>query len=187
MCPGWRVEGPVDRYAALLRGVNVGGHARLEMARLAALMVGLGHTDVTTYLQSGNVVFSAPQATADRLARAIEECLARELDLSVTVFVRSAAELAELVAGNPFLGQGWGATQLHVTFLPTCPDPVLLPGPDVAGPERFALRGRELYLCCPAGYGRARLANPFWERRLGMAVTTRNWNTVTRLRSLTAG
>jgi uncharacterized protein (DUF1697 family) len=175
-------------YVALLRGVNVGGR-KVVMSDLRRVFVELGHSDVTTYLQSGNVVFRSPVDQPVRLAGDIEERIAENLAVSVTVLVRTGADLDRVVAGNPFGGPTADLTKLHVTFLAEPPDPGRLVRlqPESGEPDEFSVSGREVYLRCPNGYGRTKLNNAFFERRFGVAATTRNWNTVTKLRELLGG
>ena len=173
----------------MLRGINVGGQNKVNMADLQALFVALGHSDVTTYIQSGNIIFTSPANSPSDLARGIEEQIARDLGLTVTVLLRTKDELAQVIEGNPFIRQGTDRAKLHVTFLADAPDPALVRHVDVhhAEPDEFRVLSREIYLHCPQGYGRTKLNNAFWERRLGVVATTRNWNTVTRLFQLAGG
>jgi uncharacterized protein (DUF1697 family) len=177
----------VPSYVCLLRGVNVSGRRRVDMKSLRELFVGLGHRDVTTYVQSGNVVFTGRKASPATLARTIEKQIANDLDVDVTALVRTADELADVAGANPFLDAGADPASLHVTFLADKPDGARLDSVDPSGfsPDEFHVRGREIYLRCPNGYGRTKLNNAFWERRAGVAATTRNWKTVTKLRELT--
>jgi uncharacterized protein (DUF1697 family) len=156
------------------------------MDDLRRLFHALGHADAETYLQSGNVVFSAPGAAAPRLAGEIERGLTRELGLDVRVLLRTADDLERVVAGNPFLGRGADPSALHVTFLSEAPAPeraARLAAPE-GEPAEFVLAGREVYLRCPDGYGRTKLNNAYFERRLALPATTRNWNTTVKLRAL---
>ena len=169
----------MTRYAALLRGVNVGGNS-LAMTDLTRLVEGLGGRDVVTYLQSGNVVYAGPK----RVARELEVGLLAELGVRSPVIVRSGAELARVVAAKPFAAEG---KALSVTFLAGAADPkaVSTIDPTAYGEDRFAADGAEIYLHTPGGYGRTKLTNTFWERKLGTTATTRNWNTVVALAGLT--
>jgi uncharacterized protein (DUF1697 family) len=159
------------------------------MADLEALFAALGHADVATYLQSGNVVFTSTVGSPSALARGIEERIATDLDLDVTVLLRISDELAGVVEANPFVGGGADPAELHVTFLADEPDPSAVGAADGGGfgPDEFRILGREVYLRCPNGYGRSKLSNAFWEKRLGVAATTRNWKTVTTLHELAGG
>jgi uncharacterized protein (DUF1697 family) len=176
-------------YVALLRGINVGGRTKVGMADLRQVFVDLGHADVKTYLQSGNVLFESPEQTPSRLPGDIERRIAQELDMSVTVLLRTGDDLAEVVANNPFLARETDFAKLHVTFLAEVPDrerAARIATP-VGAPDEFSLAGREVFLLCPNGYGRTKLNNTYIERRLGVAATTRNWNTVTKLCELASG
>jgi uncharacterized protein (DUF1697 family) len=179
----------VPTCIALLRSVNLTGHNRIAMADLRAVFEVLGHSDVVTYVQSGNVVFTTGAADPAALAAAIERRITRDLGLEITTLVRTTAELARVVAGNPLLTRGRDPAHLHVTFL-AAPAPaarVKAIDPSKYAPEAFAVRRREVYLYCPNGYGRTRLGNAFFERALGTAATTRSWKTVTKLVELARG
>lgn len=173
-------------YVALLRAVNLGSRNKVSMHELRRVLAGLGAEGVTTYLQSGNAVFASAEQDPDRLAGDIEQVLAEELDVTVRVLLRTAAELQELVAGNPYLDRETDLTKLHVTFLATPPDPeraTRLAAP-AGDPGEFTVSGRDVYLHTPDGYGRSKLSNSFFEQKLRVDATTRNWRTVTKLRDL---
>jgi uncharacterized protein (DUF1697 family) len=189
----WRIGRPpptrqadaVTRFVAMLRAVNVTGRNRVKMPELKALVEGLGHTDVVTYLQSGNVVLTARQG-AGKIEQELERALDADLGVGVRVLVRTGAELAEVARHNPFLAEGAEPKQLHVTFLATAPDRAKVSAvpADAGGRDQFRVGGREIYLHCPDGYGRSKLINSFWEKRLALEATTRNWNTVVHLLEL---
>ena len=169
-------------YIALLRGVNVGGNL-LKMERVREVCAELGLKNARTYVQSGNVVFEA-QGTAGQWAGRLERKLEGETRLPVTVMVKTAAELEKVIAGNPFLKErGIDRARLHVTFLQRAPEPSTVARLDAlqAGSDRFHRVGKEIYLHCPSGYGRSKLANNAIEKVLSIRTTTRNWNTVLRL------
>jgi len=174
-------------YVALLRGINVGGRTKVAMADLRQLFADLGHADATTYIQSGNVVFRSPVDDVAQLGGDIEGRIARDLGVTVTVLLRTRDELAQVVAANPFLGTGADESKLHVTFLVDAPQDAVAAGLETpAGePDELSLVGREVFLHCPNGYGRTKVNNAFIERRLGVAATTRNWRTVTKLLDMT--
>jgi uncharacterized protein (DUF1697 family) len=174
-------------YVALLRGINVSGQRKVPMARLRALCEALGYTDVTTYLQSGNVVFRAPRRSTTALASALEERIAAELGFDVPVLVRTEQALRAVATANPLLDGSIDPASLHVVFLDGRPSTTALDAIDAArfAPDRFAARGSEIYLSCPNGYGRTKLTNTFFERQLDTRATTRNWKTVTNLVGLT--
>lgn len=177
------------RIAALLRAINVGGANRIRMADLRALLEGLGHTDVETYLQSGNAAFTPadPAARESAVRRQLEQAITDELGLQVDVMVRTHAELAAVLARHPFEDRTDDPKQLHVSFLPEVPEPdrvAALEPPAGEGIE-LAVHGRELYLYTPQGLGRTKLTSAVLDRRLGVRGTARNWRTVTELVKLT--
>jgi uncharacterized protein (DUF1697 family) len=174
-------------YVALLRAVNVGGKT-LKMEDLRRVVSSLGHADVSTYIQSGNVVFRSARANPNTLARQIEERLARDLALETTVLIRSHQNLVDIASNNPFLSQRREPSKLHMTFLATKPTAEAAARLTVpAGePEELSLHGHEVYLYYPNGYGRSKVSNAYIERRLGVPATTRNWATLLKLRDLSA-
>jgi uncharacterized protein (DUF1697 family) len=172
----------VPTYVAMLRGVNVGGNP-LKMEWLRGACEEMGLRNVRTYLQSGNIVLASPLGAVN-LATSLKRKIDKQTRLPVPVIVRSAKEMADIVAQNPFLKQkGLDATKLHVTFLADAPKQ-----PDIARLDRFAgtrdayqLAKREIFLYCPINYGETKLSNTAIEKALGVSATTRNWNTVTTL------
>ena len=174
-------------YVALLRGINLGSQKRVAMADLRALVEGLGAKDVATYVQSGNVVFKSADG-AEKLTRAIERRIRRDLDLSVTVVVLTRPQLTKVLGGNPFAKAKTEQAKLHVTFLAEKPSRAKVGklDPNVGQPDEFRVIGRQIYLHCPNGYGRSKLTNAYFEKQLGVAATTRNWRTVTKLGELTS-
>jgi uncharacterized protein (DUF1697 family) len=175
-------------YVALLRGINVGGRAKVAMDDLRKVFVGLGHTEAKTYIQSGNVIFRAPTADVSQLVGDIERRIAQDLGMTLTVLLRTEAELAQVMADNPFVRSGADESKLHVTFLVDIPEGQRASGLETPArePDQLSLVGREVYLYSPNGYGRTKLNNAFIEKRLGLAATTRGWKTVTKLRELAA-
>jgi uncharacterized protein (DUF1697 family) len=173
------------RQIALLRGINLGPSKRVSMPELRELLDGLGYADVRTLLQSGNVVLTSAKRPAT-LERELAKAIAGELGVESQVIVRSRDELAAVVALNP-LGDVADDPKRHtVHFLAGDPDPDGVREIEAAdlGPERFAAHGRELYTWHPEGIQRSPLVRLITERRLGVAATARNWNTVTKLLEL---
>ena len=172
-------------YAALLRGINLGSHNKVAMPALRAVVEGLGGTDVTTYIQSGNVVLRSDK-TAAALQAAVEKAIANEFGLDVAVFVRTEQQLAKVVDANPFVKRGKDASKLHVVFLSANPkaDGVKRLTSGDWGGDEIAVVGSQAYLHCPNGYGRSKLGNAFVEKQLGVAGTTRNWRTTLKLLEL---
>jgi uncharacterized protein (DUF1697 family) len=174
-------------FVALLRGINVGGKNTLPMAELRAALTALGLEDVATYLQSGNVVFRSQGGEARHLAAAVQQRIAEVFEIGVAVLVRTPAELRTIASGNPYLRDEADLTKLHVVFLDPAPaTSAKAPlDPNRSPPDRFSLRGREIYLHLPNGAGRSKLTIDYFEQRLGVNATARNWKTLTKLIALT--
>jgi uncharacterized protein (DUF1697 family) len=175
----------VTVYIAMLRGVNVGGNT-LQMAWLRTACEAIGLGEVRTYVQSGNLVFTSRLGAA-KLAQMIKATVDAQTRLPVTVVARSAAEMANIVANNPFLQQdGVDPAKLHVTFLDKTPAKPALDRLDaLAGSrDKYFLRGSEIYLHCPINYGETKLSNAAIEKALGVGATTRNWKTVKTLQAM---
>ncbi len=174
------------RYAALLRGVNVGGNRKMPMAELRMLCESIGCTDVTTYIQSGNVVLGSP-LTEHKLVTALEAAIAERFHMTSSVMVRTHEQLTRILTHNPFPSAE--ARTLHVGFLPKeiADDAIARLAQLSSPPEEFVVRKREIYLHLPNGMGRAMLPAALLDtRRLGVPVTARNWRTVTKLAEMTA-
>lgn len=166
---------------AFLRGINVGGHRKVPMAELRALVAGLGHTDVATYVASGNVVLTAPGATRAGLEADLAAAVAERFGFTVPVLVRRADDLERVIAADPFPDAS-AATPKHC-FVAFASAPLPPVGLDALDPARFApdewvVGAEELYLRYEDGAGRSKLTNDLLERTLGVDLTSRNWNTV---------
>jgi uncharacterized protein (DUF1697 family) len=178
-----------ETYAALLRGINVGGNNKLPMKDLAAMFTAAGCRDVSTYIQSGNVVFSAGAALVATLPATMSESIFARFGFRVPVVVRSARELAGALAANPFLASGVGPDALHVAFLADLPSAAQLVSldPQRSPGDAFAVLGREVYLHLPNGVARSKLTNAWLDARLLTTSTVRNWRTVQKLVEMTGG
>jgi uncharacterized protein (DUF1697 family) len=174
------------RWVALLRGINVGGNKRLAMADLRSLLESLGYQDVATVLQSGNALFTATDP-ASVLETRIGARITADLGLDVKVLVRSAGDLAAVVAANPWPARGADLKELHFAFLSAAAPVKKIASirADDFRPDQFEVGDRVLYLRLPDGVAKSRFPN--WDRLLGLDVTARNWNTVNRLRTLAGG
>jgi uncharacterized protein (DUF1697 family) len=175
------------KNVALLRGINVSGKRKLPMKSLAAMFTVAGCVDVETYIQTGNVVFSAPPTVAKRLPNTIKVAIEQQFGFSVPMVLRSQEELAACVGRNPFLKRGTDTAALHVAFLADVPDPASEAALDATRSpgDSFILRGRDIYLWLPNGVARTKFTNDYFDRTLKTISTLRNWNTVLKLLSMT--
>lgn len=177
------------RYAALLRGINVGGNKSVPMADLRAMLTALGYDDVTTILQSGNAIFTAVDRDPADIEAAIEDTIRRELGFDVAVLLRAGAELQRVVEANPFPDAASDPKSLHVAFLSALPSESARNAVDrdAIAPDRISFGEKELYIWYANGSGRSKVNQHVTDKKLGVAVTARNWNTVLKLVDLANG
>jgi uncharacterized protein (DUF1697 family) len=179
----------VTNYLALLRGVNVGGKNKLPMKALAEMFVAAGCHNVRTYIQSGNVLFAADPSIATKLPARIASRIEADFGYRTPVVLRTADQLATIVANNPFRVSEATLDSLHVLFLADPPGPsrVASLDPNRSPPDAFIFRGQEVFLHCPNGVARTKLTNAYFDSKLATISTGRNWRTVTKLLVLMRG
>ncbi len=170
----------MPRFAAFLRGINVGGKNKLPMKDLALMFERAGASDVRRYVQSGNVVFDAPEKIAAALPGRISSAVKAKFGHAPVVIVRGRDEFDAAIEANPFVERKADPARLHVMFLADEPtaervaslDPGRSPG------DEFAFAGREIYLYLPAGVAESKLTNAYFDAKLKTVSTSRNWRTV---------
>jgi uncharacterized protein (DUF1697 family) len=168
-------------WVALLRGINVGGRNRVPMAELRALFEQTGCASVSSFIQSGNVLFTHAATDREALSRELEQAVAETFGVASPIVLRTSAELVRIAGSHPF---GTDTSQTHVAFLSREPDePGALEAHETA-PDEFRLVGADVYLRYPNGVHGSRLTGALLERRLGVTATLRNWRTVTKLAEL---
>ena len=186
-------------HVALLRGINVGGRNKVPMAELREVVASLGHTGVTTYIQSGNVLFSTAETDNAKLAGALESAIEDRFGLWSSVVVLSRDELAEVLAASPYPDEP-NPRLVHVVFLNAEPPRDLLDRITAATAAAAAkgsrdtvqAAGQALYVHTPDGFGRSELAQnlfrivtpPSKQKKQALAATARNWATATKLLSM---
>jgi uncharacterized protein (DUF1697 family) len=178
----------VPTYVVLLRGINVGGHKPVAMGALREVLSSSGYLDVQTHVQSGNVVLRS-RLREKGLAADVHQHLSDTFGMDIGVFVRSATQMAEVAANNPFLQPGVEhGRQLHVAFLEAAPDSRTIAAldPHRAPPDVLHPRGREIYIWAPNGIGPSKVLRGL-DRILATSMTVRNWRTVTTLLDMAVG
>jgi uncharacterized protein (DUF1697 family) len=184
-------------HVALLRGINVGGKNKVAMADLREVVADLGHADVSTYIQSGNVLFSPDPGDADTsaLAATLAAAIADRLGVSSPVVVLSRDELAAAIAANPFPAEP-DPKRVHAVLLSGAPaaeaagkiDGALERSTAKGARDELAIIGRTLYLHTPDGFGNSELAAAVLRilasPRAGVTGTARNWATTLKLLDL---
>lgn len=187
-------------HVALLRGINVGGKKKVAMADLRSVVGELGHADVSTYINSGNVLFTPQPLGRDSadLAREMAEAIAAKLGVSASVVIVTRDELAQVIADYPY-PQEPDPKRVHAVFLSAPPSPELLGKIDAAvaaaaakgARDSVTASGRTLYLHTPDGFGRSEVSEATMRivaaPKAGLVGTARNWATVNKLLALCDG
>lgn len=173
------------RYALLLRGVNLGTKNKLPMADLRSMLENVGCEDVATYVQSGNAVLTTSLPKAKLLAAA-EKVLGEYMGRPIATTVRTAAELKAIIDGNPFEDVADNPKYLCVTFLSGRQKAATMAPLEEQDwdPELYHVSGDQIYTWHPSGQARSDLAAALGKLKFEGTATTRNWNTVLRLRDL---
>ncbi len=174
-------------YVALLRGINLGGHKKIKMDELRASLAALGFAEVKTYIQSGNVVFKAAKISDQALSKKIEATILSKFGHSVSVMIRTAEEIKQVIANNPFLKQSdFDQTKLHVMFLrePPAASAVQQLEALVLKPDQFRSLGKELYFYLPNGVAESAVMKKPIDRVLAIPTTMRNWRTVNTIQQM---
>jgi uncharacterized protein (DUF1697 family) len=173
-------------YIALLRGINVSGKNKIKMVDLKQLLLNLGYTDITTYIQSGNVIFKSNIKDKVVIEKTIISAITNHFNLTIKVLIITKSELNTIFNSNPFLNNDASidSSKLHVTILDKKPNFETILNLETFknnSNDEFKFVNNIIYLYCPNGYGKTKLTNNLFENKLKIAATTRNWKTITKL------
>jgi uncharacterized protein (DUF1697 family) len=174
-------------YIAMLRGINIGPHKRMQMEKLRASCEALGFHQVKTFIQSGNVVFQAVKLSPASLSKKLEDRILSDFGFSSTVITRSKDEMARVVKNNPLLKErDIDPRKLHVVFLLESPKSEALKRLETLtlAPDKFSAAGKEIYFYFPNGVSGSSLWKHPLDRVLSAPATMRNWNTVNTLHQM---
>ena len=179
----------MQTYISFLRSVNITGHNLIKMTELSELIKKMGFRDVKTYIQSGNIIFSDPDnSTSSELSGNIEKAILGRFSLKIHVMTRTTRELDELFSNNPYLKEpNFDSSKSAVLFLHEKPTNTQIQKvKDISyPPDRFQIIGKEIFIYCPNGFGRTKIYTNFFEKKMGVIGTARNWKTVTTVLNLT--
>jgi len=178
----------MTKYIALLRGINVGGKRKVLMADMKALFEKLGFTNITTYIQTGNVIFESKKSEDNlTLAQCIQNAILETYQFEVPVMIRSLSEWEQAISDNPFFkDKSIAIGRLHLTLLDESPEAdrlAFLKKMDF-GFDQFEIIGKHVFICCAEKYSDTKLTNGLFEKKLKCKATTRNWKTVLKLSEL---
>ncbi|WP_405199102.1 DUF1697 domain-containing protein [Christiangramia sp. LLG6405-1] len=172
----------MNKKIAILRGINVGGKRKILMKDLKLLCEKLGFDQIETYIQSGNILLNSDKDNSE-LEKVLYEAIQDKYGFQVPVIVRNSEELKVQVTRNPFFDQKTDITRLHLTFLKEKPKKENLIKIQTYNhePDKFQLVDKEVFIYCDGKYHQSKLSNNFFEKKLNVGATTRNWKTVLKL------
>jgi uncharacterized protein (DUF1697 family) len=173
----------MPRYVALLRGINVGRAKAISMAQLASVFSGLAFMDVTTLLRSGNVMFGSDEAVPHDTPSRIEAAILAATGVQSSVLLLDAAEFSAILEASPLVDIATDGSKSFITFVTSMPTSIELPDAASLAPEVLAMGPAAVYQWMPDGSLQTRVPRSFW-KQFDAPVTTRNWNTVLKLRAL---
>lgn len=174
----------METKIAILRGINVGGKRKILMADLKILMQDLGYENIKTNIQSGNMIFETGEKQQnEQLAEKIESAILKQFDFQVPVLVLSKNEIESAIANNPFYTAEADINKLHLTFLDKIPERDKQEQLETVNynPDQFKIIGKNVFIYCDGSYHKSKLTNNFFEKKLKVKATTRNWKTVLKL------
>jgi len=168
-------------YIALLRGINVSGKKKIKMADLKEYLSELNFQEIQTYIQSGNIIFKFPKRAVQDLEKKIHEKIKEKYDFEVPVIIKTAEELTLILNSIPF--QDIDVSKLYFTLLSQKPKQELIKKLKEVdySPEEYHIDNKVIYFYAVNGYGRAKMNTNFFERKLKVQATTRNWKTTNKL------
>lgn len=180
----------MNKKIAILRGINVGGRRKILMADLRSLFEKLGFQEVQTYIQSGNALFHTDSPLTDiELATKIEQAISKQYEFEVPVIVIATDQIGKIAKKNPFLkNKETDITHLHLTFLKEKPSKENQSKTEEYNyePDQFVIKDQAVFVYCEGKYHKSKLTNNFFEKKLKVAATTRNWKTVLKLVELSS-
>jgi uncharacterized protein (DUF1697 family) len=177
----------MNTFVAILRGINVGGKRMIKMEALKQLFASLGFSKIETYIQSGNVFFQCKKISEEKLAATIAKEIESVFAFDVPTIVKNVDELKQIITNNPFTKDKNKQVEfLHVTFLAITPTKENVDAITKLsfGDDAFAIINKAVYLYCPNSYSNSKLTNGFFENKLKVIATTRNWKTCNELVSI---
>jgi len=176
----------MTKYIALLRGINVGGRRKILMADLRAHFEKLGFSNVITYIQSGNVIFETKKKEdPKKLGQKIADMIDDKYGFDVPVVIRSVQELENAIKINPLM-EGAEIKQLYLTFLSDTPSAENLEKANSYDfdPDKFEIIDNHVFMFIGGKSHESKLGIKFFESKLKVKATNRNWKTVNKLLEL---
>lgn len=176
-------------YIAFLRGINVGGHKKIKMADLRLLLEGLGYKEVLTYIQSGNVIFNSLEEERDKLENQISEVIKNQYGFEVPVLVKTRTEINNILDINPYNdADDLASNKIYFVLLKKVPkiEDIEATSAIIFENEKFIITPECVFIRYDLGAGKAKCGINFFESKLKVAATSRNYRTMTKLLELSS-
>lgn len=176
----------MSKYIALLRGINVSGQKKIKMSELREQLTSIGLEQVETYIQSGNVIFNYKRCEKDYLVNIIVDKIEKHFGFVVPCIVLETIEIESILKHNPFLDKDIDTKYMYFSILSE--KPKLMDNSTIevdSKNDEFQISNNVIYVFTPGGYGKTKLNNNFFERKLKQKITTRNWKTLNKLLDMT--
>ncbi|MCG8485189.1 MAG: DUF1697 domain-containing protein [Clostridia bacterium] len=173
----------MERYIALLRGINVGGKRIIKMDDLKTVLSSIGLKNIITYIQSGNIIFDCPKSNIQVLEEKMKKEIFKSFGFEVPVIIRTHEEYIALTDRNPFFNAESDTSKLVITFLqqkPNAEDIRITEKLDFP-PDKFQIKGKEVFIYCESKYHLTKISNSFFEKKLNTHATSRNWKTLNKI------
>ena len=176
----------MQTYIAILRGINVSGHKIIKMAELREHLASLGFSNLTTYIQTGNIVFQSEEKESAELEEMIHQNIKDNYGFDVPVIVRTKIEWNAVIDRFPFNLDSYDIKRIGVVYLKE--RATHIPTDEIdkfrAAKDELVYEDKEIYLYMPDGFGNSKLTNNVFEKKLNVSTTTRNWKTTMKLLEL---
>lgn len=184
-CPNESGTSIMRTYISFLRAVNMTGHNSIKMTDLASLFNNLGFKDAETFIQSGNVIFSSTEdlVISDASVK-IEKAILEKFNFTIPVMLRTVSDIKDIFTYNPFLNRDkFDPSKMAVIFLYEEPsEDQQLKVKDIEyPPDQFQIIQKEIFIYCPNGFGKTKLYTNFFEKKMGVTGTARNWKTISTI------
>jgi uncharacterized protein (DUF1697 family) len=178
----------MQTYISFLRGINMTGNNSIKMADLTVLYKDLGFNNISTYIQSGNVIFSCDDNfLISDVTLKIEKAISEKFNFNIQVLIRTINEIEELISLNPFLSEeNFSPSKMAIILLSKKPSDIQIQKVTNIDypPDKFKIINNEIFIYCPNGFGKSKLYTNFFEKKMSVTGTARNWKTMTTLLDL---
>ena len=173
------------QYIAFLKGINVGGKNIVKMSDLTNFLSSNNYYNVKTYIQSGNIIFETKSTERNQIKKDITRLILKEFNIETCTILLTSNELISILEYNPFLNiENYNSKFLYFTFLNESINQNPITDDNKYSPDEFKIDNNCIYVYCPTGYGKTKLTNTFFEKKLKCNATTRNLNTLNSINQL---